>query len=204
MVTKLPSVSIITVVKNHREGLRETVDSLMSQTFSDWELLIIIGKSEDGTEELAFKYESQDPRIFARLELGSGIYPAMNQGIQMTKSPLIWFMNAGDLFASAEVLDKAQSEISISNHALLIGGYQVREELDRTYVYSARKMTPLRFALNTRGGCHQAMIFRKAAIVDLGGFDESFLLAADFKLVLRIIKNFTVKRVSTIFAIIES
>ena len=203
MATKLAEISIVTVVKDDATGLSSTVASLLGQTFLGWELLIIAGPSVDGTTELAANFASQNSRITFHTDVGRGIYPAMNQGLAAVNSPFVWFMNAGDIFANSSVLFEAHSIINKSDLGLVIGGYKVQRELKKDYVYSDRFLTPFRFGFSRRGGCHQAMIFNTKAIVKAGGFDESFSLAADFKLVLKIINNYRARRVSKVFAIIE-
>jgi glycosyltransferase involved in cell wall biosynthesis len=200
MANKLAEISIITVVKDDARGLSSTVESLLSQTFSNWELLIVVGPSDDGTNELAANLASQNSRITVHTEVNRGIYPAMNQGLAAVNSPFVWFMNAGDDFANKSVLFEARSLIKESDFGLVIGGYKVQGERNKDYIYSDRLLTPFRFAFTRRGGCHQAMIFNTEAVVKSGGFDESLLLAADFKLVLKIINNYNVRRVAKVFA----
>jgi glycosyltransferase involved in cell wall biosynthesis len=202
-VNNVPEISIITVVKDDAVGLRSTVSSVLDQTFADWKLLIVVGPSIDETNELAAKFATQNSKISVIADEGKGIYPAMNQGLASVNSPFVWFMNAGDIFANPGVLFEAYSLIHKSDLGVVIGGYRVKGERNKDYVYSDRHLASFRFAFTRRGGCHQAMLFNRNAIQSAGGFDEAFTLAADFKLVLKIINLHRVIRVSTVFAIIK-
>jgi glycosyltransferase involved in cell wall biosynthesis len=85
----LPQISVITVVKNDSKGLRKTISSLVSQTFSTWECLIISARSEDDTQTVANEIADSDDRVLHFHESQPGIYEAMNQGLELAKAPAI-------------------------------------------------------------------------------------------------------------------
>jgi len=74
-----PEITIITIVKNNKCGLEKTVGSLFDQSFMNWELIILVGKSTDGTLELASSFTDMDGRVRHIEQIGDAIYPAMNQ-----------------------------------------------------------------------------------------------------------------------------
>ena len=95
-------ISIVTVVKNDANRLRETIESIAKQTYKPMELIIIDGKSTDGTLDIIREHENM---ITAwKSEPDSGIYDAMNKGVLPATGKWILFMNAGDTFASDNVL----------------------------------------------------------------------------------------------------
>ena len=197
-------VSIITIVKNHAAGLAATHQSLLEQTFSDWEMLIVVGDSNDATFAVAKELHNLDSRILLIAQTNSGIYEAMNEGLAAASGEFTWFMNAGDKFAFTCTLAAAVAYMSLDKVGVIIGGYQVESSSQKeTYSYPPRNITSLSFAFNRRAGCHQAMIFRTDILKSLGGFDTSFSLAADFELVLKVIKASKASRVSEILASIE-
>ena len=197
-------VSIITVVKNHSSGLRATYQSLAKQSFTDWEMKIVVGDSKDDTRSVAKEIGTNNPRIQVIEQKSSGIYAAMNLGLAAAAGDFIWFMNAGDRFTTSNVLGHAINELSICNASMVIGGYQIDQTQNpRIYSYSDRNVTTLDFAFTRRGGCHQAMIFRTRLLKDIGGFDVAYSLAGDFDLVLKVIKVAKAKRVSEVYASIE-
>ena len=197
-------VSIVTVVKDHMHGLIETHLSILSQTFSDWEMIIVVGASKDSTLLVAKDLETIDSRVKVLKQSDTGIYSAMNEGIESVGGEFIWFMNAGDKFATRLVLADAIKEISEASVGLVVGGYQIdKGRTEQVYVYGSRVLTALSFAFNRHGGCHQAMIFRTELVREIGGFDLSYLLASDFDLVLKVIKLASAVRVPKIYASIE-
>ena len=82
-------VSIITIVKDHALGLRETYSSLAEQKYNDWEMLIVVGASKDSTLQIAKEIASNDSRIKVIEQAGLGIYGAMNEGIQNTGGAIL-------------------------------------------------------------------------------------------------------------------
>jgi putative colanic acid biosynthesis glycosyltransferase len=195
-------VSIITVVKDHVAGLRVTHGSLKEQNFSNWEMFIVVGESRDLTLSEAMRYQGNDSRIRVIEQQDTGIYGAMNLGLAAATGEFIWFMNAGDRFATPTVLSNGINALQESTAGIAIGGYQI-DEKGGPHIYSDGPITALNFAFSRRGGCHQAMVFRTKLIKELGGFNTLYSLAADFELVLKIILKWKAVRVSQLFALIE-
>lgn len=198
------SVSIITVVKDNADGLVATYSSLREQSFREWEMIIIAGKSKDSTLSTAKKLQEQDRRINVFEERGKSIYGAMNEGLEVAHGEYVWFMNAGDRFAEPSVLAQAVAEISTSNVGVVIGGYGVNGFPEaKTYQYPRKNLSPISFAFNRRGGCHQAMIFRTDTLKGVGCYDPSYSLASDFGATLKVIKKAGACRVHEIYAFVE-
>ncbi len=200
----MASVSVITIVKNHAIGLVATHQSLLEQSFSDWEMVIVIGVSGDATLAVAKDLQRIESRILLIEQSDSGIYEAMNEGLALASGEFTWFMNAGDRFASTSTLANAVNRISQNNEGAIVGGYRIEgSSQNQTYSYAPRNITSSSFAFNRRGGCHQAIIFRTKILKRLGGFNTSYSLASDFDLVLRVIQVSKASRVSEIYASVE-
>jgi glycosyltransferase involved in cell wall biosynthesis len=199
-----PIVSIVTVVKNHEMGLLETFGSLQNQSFQEWEMLIVVGKSTDKTLEVSNSLRNLDSRVNVLEQSDSGIYEAMNLGLKNTTGLYVWFMNAGDLFFDLGTLSRALSEILKDPVGVLIGGYQVRHENSlAVYNFKSKRLSLRSFAYTRRGGCHQAMLFRSEDLKQIGGYDVRYSLASDFDLVLRVIKKAGARRVTELYASVE-
>ncbi len=197
-------VSVITIAKQHEPGLNATYQSLEMQSFRDWELLIVVGLSEDGTLSAAKTIQARDSRVHVIEQQGLGIYSAMNTGLTASNGEFVWFMNAGDKFASPSVLSHGISAIRSSDVGMVIGGYQVDAQTGpKVYRFWDGVVSAHRFAFNRRWGCHQAMIFRTQQLKLIGGFNQSYSLASDFDLVLKVIKKWKAKRVAEVYAIVE-
>jgi len=115
-------LSIITVNLNNKDGLQKTIDSVISQTFKDFEWIVIDGGSVDGSKELIEKYSDQISYWVS--EPDKGIYNAMNKGIKQAKGEYVLFLNSGDYLFSTDVLQKI---FSFNNSSDIIYGYVARE-----------------------------------------------------------------------------
>ena len=103
-----PLLTIITVNLNNREGLQRTIDSVVEQTFTDYEWIVIDGGSTDGSRELIEQYA--DHFTYLVSEPDKGIYNAMNKGIAHAKSDWLQFLNSGDWLTEKDVLNNVFSQ----------------------------------------------------------------------------------------------
>jgi glycosyltransferase involved in cell wall biosynthesis len=198
------SVSIISIARNNKEGLAKTFKSVLSQTYKNWQLIIIVAPSGDGTNELSANLASSHSRVETHSQIGLGIYSAMNQGLKEAKGEYVWFLNSGDEFYDEFTLEYAVEQIELLDADLLIGGYELSGFNDsKQYLKTSKKLSSLEFAFNRRGGCHQAMFFNTNRVLDSGGFDLDFELASDFDLVMKIVKKRNSFRIDKILASIE-
>lgn len=148
----------------------------MNQTYQHFELVIVDGGSTDNTVELARKFSAKIGTLIS--EKDKGIYDAMNKGVNLAKGEWIYFLNAGDRFYDNKVLENIFSKSIDENIGLIYGKVQtINEPTGVNYVAG----TPVRlkdfyhrYPIN-----HQATFTRKAAFLELGGYDISYKLAAD-------------------------
>lgn len=97
-------LSIITVNYNDAKGLQRTIESVLCQTFHDYEFIVIDGGSTDGSVEVIKRYEKYIDYWVS--EQDGGIYPGMNKGLRQAKGEYVNFMNGGDCYHSSDVLEK--------------------------------------------------------------------------------------------------
>ena len=165
--------SIITINYNNVEGLRKTIDSVVSQTFTDYEWIVIDGGSTDGSKELIEEYQ----HFFSYWcsESDNGVYNAMNKGIVYTNGNYINFMNSGDVYASERTLQ----EVAKHHHDgdILFGDWICVYETKEVQMTFPIDMLQTEFT--RRNICHQA-IFYKSYLLKLKGFDESIAIWADY------------------------
>lgn len=100
--SKLPLISIITVVYNGKNDIEKTIQSVINQTYNNIEYIVIDGGSTDGTLDIIKNYE--DKIDYWQSEPDAGIYDAMNKGIKLATGVWINFMNAGDIFYHSNVI----------------------------------------------------------------------------------------------------
>lgn len=112
-MTDSPMVSIITIAYNSEETIAETMESVLNQTYSRMEYLIIDGDSADRTVETAESYRERLERRGIRLRVVSepdyGIYDAMNKGIRMAEGDIIGILNSGDRYEPDAVETAAET-----------------------------------------------------------------------------------------------
>ena len=119
-------LSIITINFNNLEGLKRTVESVIQQTWQDFEYIIIDGGSTDGSAE--YIREMQQHFDYWVSERDKGIYNAMNKGIKVARGDYIFFVNSGDTLVSNDCLEIAVAEanLKVMNRIYYGGGYLTR------------------------------------------------------------------------------
>ena len=103
-------ISLITATYNSAETVRDTLQSVLNQTFKDIDYIIIDGNSKDNTMDIVKEFE---PKFEGRLrwvsEKDKGIYDAMNKGVRMAQGDIVGILNSDDFFASNNVLEKVNA-----------------------------------------------------------------------------------------------
>jgi len=183
-------ISIITATYNSKRTLRDTLESVLSQTFSDYEHIIIDGDSKDGTLDLIRTYS---PKFGDRLKVISepdqGIYDAMNKGIQMATGDVIGILNSDDFYTSADALQVIADTFANNDIDATYGDIHFVNDDDlskcvRYYSSAIFRRSFMRFGLMP---AHPSFYCKKAVYEKYGSFDTSYKVAADFENLLRII-----------------
>ena len=97
-----PLLSVITVVYNNVQHIERTIKSVIDQTYTDVEYIVIDGGSTDGTLEIIRSYDEKIAKLIT--EKDEGIYDAMNKGLFLAGGDYVIFMNSGDAFYSADTV----------------------------------------------------------------------------------------------------
>lgn len=97
-------LSIITINYNNREGLRKTIESVVNQTWNDFEYIIIDGGSTDGSVDIIREFA--DKIDYWVSEPDKGIYNAMNKGVAVAKGEYIQFLNSGDCLSTSNAIEE--------------------------------------------------------------------------------------------------
>lgn len=170
-------LSIITINYNNRDGLKTTIDSIVSQSFKDFEWIVIDGGSTDGSRELIEQYA--DHFAYWVSETDKGVYNAMNKGIVLAKGEFINFMNSGDGFASPTILEEI---FSTSHTADVLYGYMMRGGLDgEVNNLSMMKPNLTWIDLYQDGLPHQATFIKRSLFDQFGLYDENLRAVSDWK-----------------------
>ena len=179
-MTGVPKISIVTVVYNDVEEIESTIRSILDQTYDPLELIVIDGKSTDGTIEKLEPFR-QDIHHFLS-EPDKGIYDAMNKGISLATGDWIYFLNAGDQFSGPEILNEIvpqlnQCDLAYGKHGADYGYFErvhtpgTLDELKHGMIFS-----------------HQAM-FVRTDLLKKNPFDLQYKLASDYNFIYQLYKE---------------
>ncbi len=102
----IPLVSIIIPTYNSAKTLSKCLDSLVNQTFQNFEVIILDGKSSDDTVSISLRYTDIFKNIRLISERDKGIYHAMNKGIEMAKGEWLYFLGSDDYILENSTLEK--------------------------------------------------------------------------------------------------
>lgn len=184
-------ISVITVCYNSAATLKDTLESVLLQTYPDVEYIVVDGASNDGTVKLIEHYA---PRFSGRLrwisEPDKGIYDAMNKGIRMATGDVIGFLNADDYYCNANVL---------YHIAAAFAAYPKTDAVhaDLNYVNTAGRVVRCWVGHDYSPGAfqrgwmpaHPTFYCKRRCFIEFGDFDPFIGSAADFELMLRFIEK---------------
>jgi glycosyltransferase involved in cell wall biosynthesis len=171
-------LSIITINYNDKIGLEKTINSIINQSWKDFEFIVIDGGSADGSKEVLEKYQKQIS--YSISEPDSGVYNAMNKGIRSAKGKYVIFMNAGDSFYNKNVLNNVNRNFD-SNLGLLYGNAFCVE--NNVHVRNQIPPSKLNFSFFYDSGLiHQACFIKKELFDNYFYYNESYKIASDWEL----------------------
>jgi len=178
-------LSIVTINRNNKTGLEKTLRSIYPKISIDFEHIVIDGNSQDGSVELIEEYASIYT-IHWVTEPDSGIFNAMNKGLNLVKGDYVIFMNSGDAFCEG-VLTSELLE-TIMKYDLTYGDIFVSVGNDVQQTKQTEKLDFLYMMGKTI--CHQS-VFMKSELCKKYSFTESdeFSLMGDWIQLFEILKN---------------
>ena len=195
-----PKTSIIMPVYNGEKYLAEAVESILDQTFKEFEFLIINDGSRDGTATILSQY--RDPRIKV-IDNGKniGLTKSLNKGLEVSRGKYIARQDADDISNPYRI----EKQVHMFEEDRLLGlvssFFKIMDDHGRTL----RTVTPPKeeeairqSILNSNPFCHGAAMFRRDAIERLGGYREFFKYAQDYDLWLRISERYKVRNVGEV------
>lgn len=188
-----PKISIITVNYNNLIGLQKTVESVRSQTWQEFEHIIIDGCSTDGSTI----YLEQNTNLFTYWvsEQDKGVYHAMNKGIAKATGTYLLFLNSGDHFFSTKSLEKHSQEINDKD--IIYFNLQV---VERNKLFIKEYPEILSFSYFVQDTLpHPATFIAKTAFEKTNVYNEDFKILSDWKFFLDGIckYNLTYKKINS-------
>ena len=189
----MTKISIITINYNDKNGLCRTIDSVLNQTYKDYEYIVIDGNSNDGSKEI-LKNHDLDIDYWVS-EPDSGIYNAMNKGIRVAKGEYLLFLNSGDYLCDCDTIQRVANEIDGSKDLYYGNAIYKRGTNDEKVVFP-EKLTFLFFTHNSL--CHQTSFIRKSLFEKFFYYNEDFKIISDWEFIVYsvCIKNISYKRLN--------
>ncbi len=176
-----PLVTVITVCYNCEDTIRETIESVLHQTYTNIEYIIIDGLSTDRTLDIIKEYE---PLFQGRMryisERDNGIYNAMNKGIRMAGGQLIGLIN-GDDYYELDAVEAAVRNMNSARCQVIYGYMRVLKENIPKYIAKGNHKN-----LNKEMISHPTCFVTRRTYQKYGLFLEWFKVAADYELMLRL------------------
>ncbi|MHC5825871.1 MAG: glycosyltransferase, partial [Nostoc sp.] len=188
----LPIISVIIPAYNSEKTIKETIQSVLNQTFTDFELIIINDGSQDSTLEVVTQI--QDPRIKVFSYSNAGGNVSRNRGLERAGGEFVSFLDADDLWTP----DKLQSQLkALQENVTAKVAYSWTDYIDTKgqFLFSGKR-------INVNGNIYEDLLLNnflengsnplisKKALITLGGFDEFLSAAQDWDMWLRLASKF--------------
>ena len=191
--------TVITCTFNAEEVVERTLDSVLDQTYSHLEHLIVDGASKDRTVEMAEQYKAKSDAedhchdVIISSEPDKGLYDAMNKAIARATGDYVLFLNAGDVFPSPDTLETVAESVGDGEAlpAVLYGDTDI-VDMDGHFLRHRRLSPPKRLTWRSfmKGMvvCHQAF-YARTDLAKANPYDLSFRYSADVDWCIRIMRE---------------
>lgn len=178
-------ISVVTAVFNNRTTVADAIDSVLTQTGVDFELVAIDGASTDGTLDVLRGYGKRISVLVS--EPDGGIYEALNKGVARATGDVVGFLHSDDLFADASVLARIARAFAEPQVDAVYGDLLYVRKNDSAQV--VRYWRAGEFSRERLGWGwmppHPTFYVRRSVYARLGGFDTGYRIAADYECMLR-------------------
>ena len=189
--------TIITVCLNSAKTIRRTFDSLLEQSFKDYEYIVVDGKSTDGTVEIIREYE---PKFQGRMrwisEKDKGLYDAMNKGLRMATGDVVGILNSDDYFTAPDVVAQVAETMADKTLDAVYGDIHfIRDGQPGKCIryYSSKLFRPfcLRFGFMP---AHPSFYCRREIFSKAGLYKTDYKIGSDYEMMVRL---FMVHKIKT-------
>jgi glycosyltransferase involved in cell wall biosynthesis len=180
-----PVLSVITIVYNNARDIERTMLSVLNQTYTGIEYIVVDGASNDGTLEIIKRYETRITKLIS--EKDKGIYDAMNKGLALATGDYVIFMNSGDEFYANDTVAKV---FATAPDADIYYGETEMVNNERESLGQRRHQAPDKFNWRSfkygMSVSHQAMYIRRRLTEP---YDPRYQLSADIDWIIRAAKK---------------
>lgn len=188
----MPKISVVIPVKDCGETISSAIKSVLVQTFTDFEVIVVDNNCTDNTIEKALSFDDERIKI-VKCET-PGIVPALNTGLFNSSSPLIARQDGDDIWYPNKL--EKQIDVFNSRSTIDICGTQIRlvsgaEIIDDQFRYPLNDAAIKSWLLTGRNAiAHPSVIFKREILLRVGGYDDSYPVAEDHHMWLRCIRWF--------------
>ena len=177
-------LSIITINRNNAAGLEKTMQSVLSQTRTDYEYIVVDGASTDGSVEVIERLaERFGDRLKWVSEPDKGIYNAMNKGIGMATGEYVQILNSGDSLAAEDMVEKMYAAVEKEGRPSILYGNMLKDfpggRIHRDKGFAGEDITLLSLYIGTLN--HSPAYLRRSLFDRYGLYDESLKIDSDWK-----------------------
>lgn len=187
-----PDVSVVIAVYNGTEFLQQAIDSVLQQSFTNFELIVVDDGSTDQTGEILRGNTDSRLRVI-RNERNTGIAFSRNRGLAMARAPYLACMDADDL-SSVERFSRQVAFLNDHPEIALVGSYvkiiDGNGRVGATLEVPTDPGTIASMILRVNCLAHTSVMARKSCILDVGGYDETMACALDYDLWLRMAERY--------------
>ncbi len=180
-------VSIITASFNSERTIRDTIESVLNQSYKDIEYIIVDGNSSDNTKNIIHVFSDKIKYIS---EPDNGIYDAINKGIKLATGDIVGILNSDDFFPNCEVIKNIAYNFinNYNNIDLLYGDISfINSDFRIIRHYSAKNFNPKLFRFGLMPP-HPSVYIKRNIYSKYELYNTSFKIASDFELLLRYLK----------------
>ncbi len=189
-------ISIITATYNSESTMRDTIESVLGQTWKDIEYIVVDGASTDGTKALVESYmERFDGKLKFVSEPDKGIYDAMNKGLARATGDVVGVLNSDDFYTSATVLERVAAAMEHGDMDAVYGDVHYVNPIDMNRCvryFSAKHFRKGQMHLGYIPP-HPSFYCRTAVIRKCEPFNLTYKFSADFDLILRLLCKHGIK-----------
>jgi glycosyltransferase involved in cell wall biosynthesis len=184
-------VTILTVSLNSIRTIQETIESVLSQSYTDIEYIIIDGGSNDGTSEVLKKYKKVVQKIISAKD--RGMYDALNKGIDLSTGDLIGILHSDDIFSSVDVVKDIVAKISFSKTDSIYGDldYVIDNGIKVLRKWKSGQYNRKKLLFGWMPP-HPTFFIKKEIFNKYGKYDLSFGTAADYELIVRLLYKYKI------------
>jgi glycosyltransferase involved in cell wall biosynthesis len=189
-MSETPIISVVMPVYNAEKYVAEAVESILNQTFSDFEFLIVNDGSSDGSLAILKRYAEKDRRIRLISRPNTGLVVALNEMLSKSKGEFLARMDADDIALPDRFARQVEFLQRESDVVCVGGARELIDEEGRTLTYIEDPEHNDRIQELLLAGhsciCHPSAMIRRSALLKVGGYDESMHPAEDLDLWLRL------------------